>query len=171
MGRPANVARVRDTIRELREAMPKIALRTTFLVGYPGETEEAFDALLDFVEDVRFDRVGVFTYSAEEGTRAAELEETVPQAVKQERRQRLMALQQPISLEKNRALVGETLDVLIEGYDQGLSAGRSYRDAPEVDGLVLIQEPLPVGEIVSVRVVAALEHDLIAESFSRSNEG
>jgi len=163
MRRPANVDRVRETIRNLREAMPGIAIRTTFLVGYPGETEEAFQALLGFVREVRFDRLGVFTYSREEGTPAAELQDDVPVDVKEARRQRLLEVQQFISLEKNQALVGETLEVLIEGQDQGLSAGRSYRDAPEVDGLVLIQQELPVGEIVEVRVVAALEYDLIAE--------
>jgi ribosomal protein S12 methylthiotransferase len=168
MLRPANVDHVRSTIASLREAMPGIAIRTTFLVGYPGETEEAFQTLLDFVEEIRFDRVGVFTYSREEGTPADQLEDNIPHDVKEERRQRLMAVQQPISLEKNQALVGETLDVLIEGQDQDLSAGRSYRDAPEVDGLVLIQEELPLGEIVPVRVIAALEYDLIAESPSGS---
>ena len=168
MRRPANVGQVRDTIAKLREAMPEIAIRTTFLVGYPGETEDAFQTLLNFVEETRFDRVGVFTYSREAGTPAEELEDSVPVGVKEERRQRLMAVQQPISLEKNQALVGERLDVLIEGQDEELSAGRSYRDAPEVDGLVLVQEELPVGEIVPVRVIAALEYDLIAESPSHS---
>jgi ribosomal protein S12 methylthiotransferase len=163
MRRPANVDHVRETIARLREAMPRIAIRTTFLVGYPGESEEEFQTLIDFVEEMRFDRLGVFTYSHEEGTPAAEFDDTVPPDVKENRRQRLLATQQPISLEKNQALVGETLDVLIEGQDEGLSAGRSYRDAPEVDGLVLIQQELPVGEIIPVRVVAALEYDLIAE--------
>lgn len=163
MGRPANVQRVKSTIAALREAMPEIAIRTTFLVGYPGETEEAFEELLTFVEEMQFDRVGVFVYSPEHGTRAAELEDDVPQELKENRRQRLMAVQQPISLEKNQALVGRTVDVLVEGHDQGVSVGRSYRDAPEIDGLVLIQQELPVGEIVPVHVVAALEYDLVAE--------
>lgn len=163
MGRPADIGRVRRTIAMLREAMPRIAIRTTFLVGYPGESEEAFQDLLDFVNEMQFDHVGVFTYSQEEGTRAAEMEDDVPNEVKAERLQRLMALQQAISLEKHRELVGEHLDVLVEGQDEGVSVGRSYRDAPEVDGLVLIQEELPVGEIVPVRVIAALEYDLIAE--------
>jgi len=167
MRRPANVNRVRDTIGSLRDAMPEIAIRTTFLVGYPGETEEAFQTLLEFVEEMRFDRVGVFTYSEEEGTPAAELEDDVPAEVKEDRRERLMAVQQPISLGKNQELVGETLDVLIEGQDEGLSVGRSYRDAPEVDGLVLVQEELPIEELLPVRVVAAMTYDLIAESSSQ----
>ena len=164
MGRPANIDSVANTIQSLRDAMPDIAVRTTFLVGYPGETEEAFEGLLAFVEGMRFDRVGVFTYSEEEGTRAAELEDDVPYEVKEVRRQQLMAVQQPISLARNQTLVGDTLAVLIEGQDEQLSVGRSYRDAPEVDGLVLIREELPVGEIVRVQVVSALEYDLIAQT-------
>jgi ribosomal protein S12 methylthiotransferase len=163
MRRPANVDRVRGTVENLRGAMPEIALRTTFLVGYPGETEAEFQTLLEFVEEVRFDRVGVFTYSEEEGTQAAEMEDDVLPEVKEERRQRLMAVQQPVSLAKNQALVGRTLDVLTEGQDEGLSVGRSYRDAPEVDGLVLVQVELPLGEIVPVRITAALEYDLVGE--------
>jgi ribosomal protein S12 methylthiotransferase len=161
MRRPANVDHVRRTVEKLRGAMPEIAIRTTFLVGFPGETEVEFQALLEFAGEMRFDRVGVFPYSEEEGTTAAELEDDVLPAAKEERRQRLMALQQPISLARNQSLVGSTLDVLIEGQNQGLSVGRSYRDAPEVDGLVLIEDKLPVGEIVPVRIIAALEYDLV----------
>jgi ribosomal protein S12 methylthiotransferase len=171
MRRPANVDRTRRTIEKLRSAMPKIAIRTTFLVGYPGETENEFQALLDFVEEMRFDRLGVFTYSHEEGTPAAALEDDVPSEVKEERRERLMAAQQPISLAKNQAQVGQTLDVLIEGQDQGLSVGRSYRDAPEVDGLVLVQDELPIGEIVAVRITSALEYDLVGERVSVNRKG
>jgi len=163
MRRPSNVDRVRRTIEKLQEAMPQIAIRTTFLVGYPGESEPEFQALLGFVEEMRFDRVGVFTYSHEEGTPAAALEDDVPSELKEERRERLMTIQQPISLAKNQALVGQTLDVLIEGQDQGLSVGRSYRDAPEVDGLVLAQAELPVGEITPVHITAALAYDLVGE--------
>jgi ribosomal protein S12 methylthiotransferase len=163
MRRPANMDQVRHMIERLRAAMPEIAIRTTFLVGYPGETEEEFQTLLAFVEEMRFDRVGVFTYSHEEGTPAAELEDDVPPEVKTERLERLMATQQPISLAKNEALVGEVVDVLVEGQGEGLSVGRSYRDAPEVDGLVLVEEELPVGEIVAVRITAALEYDLVGE--------
>ncbi|MGD8967556.1 MAG: 30S ribosomal protein S12 methylthiotransferase RimO [Anaerolineae bacterium] len=163
MRRPAKVDRVRRTVEKLRGAMPEIAIRTTFLVGYPGETEAEFQTLLEFVEEMEFDRVGVFAYSHEEGTLAAEMEDDVPAEVKEQRRQRLMAVQQPISLAKNQALVGRTLGVLIEGQDEGLSVGRSYRDAPEVDGLVLVQAALPLGEIVPVHIIAALEYDLVGE--------
>jgi ribosomal protein S12 methylthiotransferase len=169
MRRPADVESVRRTVRRLRAAMPDVAIRTTFLLGYPGETEAEFQTLLDFTAEMAFDRVGVFTYSHELGTPAAQLEDDVPPGVKEERRERLMEVQQPISLAKNRALVGRTLDVLIEGQGEGLSVGRSYRDAPEIDGLVLVQGDderrveLPIGEIVPVHITAALEYDLIGE--------
>ena len=163
MRRPADVEGVRRTIEHLRAAMPDIAIRTTFIVGYPGETGAEFRALLDFVAEVEFDRVGVFAYSHEEGTAAARLEDDVEPEVKEERRERLMAVQQHISLAKNQVLVGRTLDVLVEGQGEGLSVGRCYRDAPEIDGLVLVQAELPVGQIVPVRITAALEYDLVGE--------
>jgi ribosomal protein S12 methylthiotransferase len=163
MRRPANVEDVRHTLAQLRAAMPDVAIRTTFLVGFPGETGAEFRALLNFAAEMAFDRVGVFVYSHEEGTPAARLVDGVPPEIKEERRERLMAVQQPISLAKNQALVGRTLDVLIEGWGEGVSVGRSYRDAPEIDGLVLIQAELPVGEIVPVRINAALEYDLVGE--------
>jgi ribosomal protein S12 methylthiotransferase len=153
--------------------MPDIALRTAFIVGYPGETEEEFQALLDFLAEVRFDHVGVFPYSAEEGTPAAELHGAVPAPVKQERYRRAMARQQEISLAKNQEWVGKTLPVLIEGEaetdhglrtkDHGLLVGRSFRDAPEVDGLVLATGQAAVGTIVPVRLTAATEYDLWGE--------
>ena len=163
MRRPADVEWVRRTVATLRERVPGIAIRTTFIVGYPGETEEEFAALEAFVEEMAFDRVGVFTYSREEGTEAAALPDDVPPEVKEERRARLMERQQPISLEKNRALVGSVLDVLIEGHGEGLSVGRSYRDAPEIDGLVLVEGELPVGAMVPVRITGALEYDLLGQ--------
>ncbi|NLF01875.1 MAG: 30S ribosomal protein S12 methylthiotransferase RimO, partial [Anaerolineales bacterium] len=168
MRRPANVDGVRRMVARLRAGAPQIAVRTAFIVGYPGETETEFQALLDFVQEMAFDRVGVFQYSHEEGTTAGQLTDDVPPEVKEERRDRLMALQQPISLARNRALIGQQLDVLIEGQDEGLSVGRSYRDAPEIDGLVLVQAALPVGKIVSVRITAALEYDLIGEPLRKA---
>ncbi|MCS7282013.1 MAG: 30S ribosomal protein S12 methylthiotransferase RimO [Anaerolineae bacterium] len=170
MRRPADVGWVRRTVAQMRERIPDLVIRTTFIVGYPGETEEEFGTLLRFVEEMAFDRVGVFVYSHEEGTEAARLTDNVPPEVKEERRGRLMELQQAISLAKNRALVGKTLDVLVEGYGDGISVGRSYRDAPEIDGLVLVQGELPVGEIVPVRVTAALEYDLIGEPEKRADD-
>jgi ribosomal protein S12 methylthiotransferase len=163
MKRPANVHRVRQLIADLRAAMPDLALRSTLIVGYPGETEEEFQTLLDFLADVRFDRVGAFTFSVEEGTAAASLGGGIPEEVKTERYERLMAVQQEISLEVNQAQVGRHLDVLVEGQGDGLSVGRSYRDAPEVDGMVLLPGDLPVGCVVPAHVTGALEYDLIAE--------
>ena len=163
MRRPADPDAMQETIGRLRQAMPEIALRTTFLVGFPGETEAHFRTLIEFVEEMRFDRVGVFTYSHEPGTPAESLIDDVPAAVKEERRDRLMAVQQPISQAKNQALIGQVLGVLIEGQSEELSVGRSYRDAPEVDGLVLVQRELPVGEILPLRIVGAMEYDLIGE--------
>ncbi len=163
MKRPADVARTRRLIADLRAAMPDLALRTAFIVGYPGETEAEFQALLDFVREVRFDRLGVFFYSPEEGTAAAGLPDSVPEAVKAERHDRLMALQQEISLEINQAQVGRALDVLVEGQGDGLSVGRSYRDAPEIDGLVLVPGEVPVGKIAPVRITGAMEYDLVGE--------
>ena len=160
MRRPANVEWVYRTLEKLRAAMPDIAIRTTFIVGYPGETEAEFDALCKFVDDLKFDRVGAFTYSFEPGTPSAELPDQLPEEVKHERYERLMALQQPISLGKNQALVGKTLDVLIEGQGDGLTVGRTYRDAPEIDGLVVIEGDVPQAEFVPVRITGAMEYDL-----------
>jgi len=160
MRRPANVDWVYRTLEKLRAAMPDIAIRTTFIVGYPGETEAEFDALCQFVGDLKFDRVGAFTYSFEPGTPSAELPNYVPEDVKRERYERLMTLQQPISLGKNQALVGKTLDVLIEGQGDGLTVGRTYRDAPEIDGLVVIEGKVPKAGFVPVRITGAMEYDL-----------
>jgi ribosomal protein S12 methylthiotransferase len=148
------------TLDKLRAAMPDIALRSTFIVGYPGETDAEFDALCKFVTELKFDRVGAFTYSFEPGTPSAELPDQLPDEIKHERYERLMALQQPISLSKNQALVGKTLDVLVEGQGDGLTVGRTYRDAPEIDGLVIIEDTVPVGEFVPVRITGAMEYDL-----------
>ncbi len=170
MRRPAHRHALQH-IEDLRSAMPDIALRTTFIVGFPGETEEDFRELLAFVRWARFDHVGVFTFSAEPGTPAAELPGQVPEEVKVERRHRLMTLQQQISYSKNRALLGRTLKVLIEGVgelEEGgcarpISAGRAGRHAPEVDGLVLVMGRLPLGEFAEVKVRQVFPYDLLAE--------
>jgi ribosomal protein S12 methylthiotransferase len=160
MRRPTNVDSVRKPLGKMRKAIPDLALRTTFIVGYPGETEEEFRTLLDFVEEIRFDKVGTFKFSFEPGTASEPLGDPIPSEVKEERLKRLMEKQQRISLERNRAFVGRSLDVLIEGVGQGISMGRSYRDAPEVDGLVLVKGEIPVGEMVSVRITDAMVYDL-----------
>ncbi|MEK7441799.1 MAG: 30S ribosomal protein S12 methylthiotransferase RimO, partial [Chloroflexota bacterium] len=138
MKRPSNIEWVHETIRKMRSAMPDLAIRSTFIVGYPGETEEEFQALLDFTAELQFDRVGTFTFSFEPGTTSEPLGDPVPQEVKEERRNRLMEQQQKISLTKNQSFIGKTLNVLIEGSNDGLSMGRSYRDAPEIDGMVIV---------------------------------
>lgn len=172
MKRPAKIEWVYETIGKLREMIPSLAVRTTFIVGYPGETDEEFEALLQFVADLQFDRVGAFTYSYEIGTPSALLANQVDDAIKQARYERLMALQQGISLKKNQALVGKTLDILVEGHgaaededgrelDGVISIGRSYRDAPEIDGYVIVEGELPPGEIVPVRITGATTYDLI----------
>lgn len=162
MRRPHNVDKLLGWIDHYRRALPGAVLRTTFIVGYPGETEAEFQGLLDFMAEVRFDRVGAFTFSAEPGTPAFDLPDPVPEAVKQERWERLMAFQQPISLERNQDMVGRKLDVLIDGTDNGVSIGRSYRDAPEIDGYVVVEKELPAGRMAPVLVTGAMEYDLLA---------
>ncbi len=163
MRRPADVDRIRHLIHDLRVAMPDLALRTTFIVGYPGETEAEFQVLLDFVEEMRFAHLGAFEYSPEPGTPAYDLPDPVPPEAMEERYDRLMTLQQAISLQLNQAQVGRRLDVLVEGQGDGLSIGRSYRDAPEIDGLVLIEGDHPVDAVIPVRITSALEYDLVGE--------
>ena len=176
MNRPADPQQTRRVIAELRAAIPDLALRTSFIVGFPGETEAAFSRLLDFMEEVRFDRVGAFTYSPEAGTRAASLPESVPEEIKIERYERLMACQQQISQQKNQAWLGRTVTVLMEGitedprWDQPhgtgkLGCGRSTREAPEVDGLVYFRNPskypLKIGDFVPIKIMQADHYDLI----------
>lgn len=162
MRRPSNMQSVKETIAKLRSAMPEIAIRTTFIVGYPGETEKEFQTLLDFMQEVQFDHVGAFTYFQEKGTFAEKLGDPIPEDIKQERLKRLMSLQQEISLRKNQTWVGKTISVIVEGNNEGISIGRSFRDAPEIDGMVFIEGNLPIGEIVEVKVTDALVHDLVA---------
>jgi ribosomal protein S12 methylthiotransferase len=155
-----------DLIAWMRDRVPGLVLRTTFIVGFPGETPEEFTHLQDSVRRLRFDRVGVFEYSDEDGTAAFGMPERVAPAEKHRRRGQLMAAARDITLESNRQLVGQELDVLIEGRPESGSAwfaGRSYRDAPEVDGLVLVKaDDLPVGEMVRVKIERALAYDLLA---------
>jgi ribosomal protein S12 methylthiotransferase len=171
MRRPANMDWVQRTVERLRRAMPDIAIRTTFIVGYPGETDAEFQTLIDFIKALQFDRVGAFTYSFEEDTPSAGQPGHLPEAVKLERVDALMTTQQRISLARNQAFVGRALDVLVEGHgavedDSGqptgqlVSVGRSYRDAPEVDGLVFVEGQQPVGQIVPVRIDGAMVYDL-----------
>jgi ribosomal protein S12 methylthiotransferase len=160
MHRPANVDWVYSTIGKMRKSLPGLAIRTAFILGYPGETEKEFQTLLDFVKELRFDRVGTFLFSFEPGTTSEPLGDPVPPEVKEERRERLMELQQSISLQINQSFVGQTMDVLVEGRDNGLSIGRSYRDAPEIDGLVLSEGEAEIGSLVPVKITGAMVYDL-----------
>ena len=194
MKRPVDNAR--PLIARLRESIPGVSLRSAFIVGYPGEDEEKFQSLLSFLRDVELDRVGIFTYSAEEGTLAASLPNQVSPRIKLDRERRAMTALREISARKSQALLGSILDVLVEGTAEHgevvddhnhaspapgrrqvgskgvkarpdtltfLSVGRSYRDAPEVDGLVFLKERVPVGSLVRARVIGASEYDLFAE--------
>ena len=166
MRRPANIDWVFRTVEKLREKMPNLALRTTFIVGYPGETDEAFEVLLDFIKEMRFDRVGVFEYSLEPGTTSEPFGDPVSLEVKLDRKEQMMITQQRISLEKNQMLVGKTLDVLVEGQGvvegsgEVISLGRTYRDAPEIDGMMIVEGELPLGILAPVTITGAMTYDL-----------
>ncbi|MHB9037714.1 MAG: 30S ribosomal protein S12 methylthiotransferase RimO [Armatimonadota bacterium] len=162
MNRKGNVEQYLRVIDDLRERIPEIALRSTFIVGFPGETDAAFESLLGFVERIRFDRVGVFAYSREEGTPAYSMKPRVNRKIAAARVKRLMELQQGISFEKNHSLIGRTMQVLVEGITDEAAFGRSYRDAPEIDGLVYIRGgEVSLGEFVDVEITEASEYDLV----------
>jgi ribosomal protein S12 methylthiotransferase len=160
MKRPTDIEWVYKTVEKMRKAIPDLALRTTFIVGYPGETDEQFQTLLDFVKEMQFDKLGVFKFSFEPGTASEPLGDPIPMEVKAERFKRLMKTQQQISLARNKTFVGRKLDILLEGAGKGISIGRSYRDAPEIDGLVLVKGKIPPGQIIPVRITEAMVYDL-----------
>ena len=165
MRRPSDVDWVRHTVAKMRAKLPDLVIRTTFIVGFPGESEHSFQVLKDFLEEMQFDHVGVFTYSMENGTPAQILGDPTPQEVKEARRQELMTLQAGISYQKNQKLCGKVLNMLVEGVDQenGVLIGRTYRDAPEIDGLVIAEGTGDVGELLPVRLTAAMQHDLFGQ--------
>jgi len=165
MKRPASSDNVLARIRQWRETCPDLTLRSTFIVGFPGETEEEFEELLDFIEEARLDRVGAFAYSPVEGATANALPDHVPPEVQQERLARLMLLQEEISEEKLRAKVGRTMTVLVDEVDEEGAVARSAADAPEIDGLVYIDDDgaLEVGDLVEVTITDSDTHDLWAE--------
>ncbi|MDD3883516.1 MAG: 30S ribosomal protein S12 methylthiotransferase RimO [Gallionella sp.] len=165
MKRPASSDNVLARIRQWRETCPDLTLRSTFIVGFPGETEEEFEELLDFVEEAQLDRVGAFAYSPVEGATANALPDHVPPEVQEERLARLMLLQEEISEEKLRAKVGKTMTVLVDELDEDGAIARSAADAPEIDGLVYIDDDgsLEVGDLVEVTITDSDTHDLWAE--------
>jgi ribosomal protein S12 methylthiotransferase len=163
MHRPSDILGVRKILSHIRSVMEDVALRTTLIVGYPGEDEKSFQKLVNFIETVRFDHLGAFAYSYEPGTPAEPLGDPIPEHIKTARLEHLMKVQAEISLERNQHFIGKTLEVLVEGVDDEnqISIGRSYRDAPEIDGLVVIEGIAPIGALVQVRVNSAITHDLV----------
>ena len=167
MGRRTSKAQLVEIIEKLRKEIPDISLRTTLITGFPGETQEQHEELKDFVDEMEFDRLGVFTYSPEEDTPAATMTEQIPEEVKEERQAELMELQQEIAFDLAEDMVGREVLVMIEGKvaDENAYVGRTYKDAPNVDGLIFINtdEELMSGDFARVRVTGALEYDLIGE--------
>jgi ribosomal protein S12 methylthiotransferase len=174
MARRTTQAQLREIIGKLRERIPDIALRTTLITGFPGETEEDHEELMAFVDDMEFERLGVFTYSAEEDTPAATYPDQVPEELKEQRRDEVMELQQEIAFEKSENMVGRILDVMIEGKvaDESAYVGRTYMDAPNVDGYIFVNsgELFMSGDFVRVKVTGASEYDLIGEVYDESAE-
>ena len=167
MGRRATQAQLREIIDKLRREIPDIALRTTMISGFPGETQEDHEEVMAFVDEMEFERLGVFAYSAEEGTPAADFSDQVSPEIKEERRNEIMELQQEIAFEKSASIVVRVLDVMIEGKvaDEPVYVGRTYMDAPGVDGYIFVNsgELFISGDFVRVKVVGSNEYDLIGE--------
>ncbi len=167
MGRRTSREDLLEVIGKLRQAMPDIAIRTTLISGFPGETEEDHQGLMEFVKECRFERLGVFTYSQEEDTVAAEFEDQVPEEMKERRRDEIMTLQQQISFEHTEEMVGKVIKVMIEGYlyEDDIYVGRSYMDAPKVDGCVFVNSPeeLMTGDFVYVKITQGKEYDVIGD--------
>ena len=167
MGRRTTKAQLQEIVEKLRREIPEMALRTTLISGFPGETPEDHEELMEFVDEMEFQRLGVFAYSAEEDTPAAEYPDQVLQEVKEERRDAIMELQQEISYDFSKSMVGKTLEVMIEGKvaDENAYVGRTYMDGPGVDGMIFVQtaEELMSGDFARVRVTGAMEYDLIGE--------
>ena len=172
MKRPASGEKNLDRLQRWREICPELVVRSTFIAGFPGETEEQFEHLLQFVREARIDRAGAFAYSPVEGATANDLEGALPEAVREERRARFMAVAEAVSIEKLQSRVGATMQVLIDsapGLGRKGGLGRSYADAPEIDGSVKLLPPekasktLKVGEFTKARIVGAQGHDLIAQ--------
>ena len=152
---------IRNRIHRLRSAIPEIAIRTTLIVGYPGETEHDFNSLRDFVEEMKFDRLGIFTYSEEEGTGAAHLDDNIPRQIKDDRKNILLDIQHEISLDRNESFVGKTLKVLVDQEGENVSVGRTEYDSPEIDNIVHIQGKVDKGSFVRVKIESANEYELI----------
>lgn len=170
MGRRTSKEQLKAVIGKLREEIPDICLRTTLITGFPGETKEQHEELMEFVDEMEFDRLGVFTYSPEEDTPAAEMPDQIPEEIKEERQAELMELQQDIAFDAAENMIGKEVLVMVEGKvaDENAYVGRTYKDAPGVDGLIFIntEEELMSGDFAKVKVTGALEYDLIGELLS-----
>lgn len=169
MSRPSNVEWVTETITKMRRLIPNLVVRTTMIVGYPNESERSFEILRDFVRETEFDHLGVFTYSAEMDTAAYSLADTIPEEVKEARKDKLMELQSDISFTRLKKLTGTTLDMLVEGVnpEENLLVGRTYRDAPEIDGLALATGEAEEGDIVPIRVTNTTEYDILGQQIKK----
>ena len=154
---------IRNRISRLRKAIPGIALRTTLIVGYPGETEEDFESLSDFIREIEFDRLGVFTYSEEEGTSAENLSDDIPREVKDYRKNQILDIQHDISLEKNESFIGKIINVLVDEASENVSIGRTEFDSPEIDNIVHIKGYQEKGSFVKVKVERVNEYELIGK--------
>ena len=167
MGRRTSKQELTDIVKKLRKEIPDICLRTTLITGFPGETEDQHEELMQFVDEMEFDRLGVFTYSPEEDTPAAVMPDQIAEEVKEERQADLMELQQEIAFDNAENMIGREMLVMIEGKvaDENAYVGRTYRDAPNVDGLIFIntEEELISGDFAKVKITGALEYDLIGE--------
>ncbi|QQT90943.1 30S ribosomal protein S12 methylthiotransferase RimO [Peptoniphilus harei] len=166
MNRKTSKDHIIKTLKNLRKSVADIVIRTTFIVGFPGENQEDFDQLVDFIEDIKFDKLGVFEYSREEGTRAASLDEQIPDNIKEERKNEIMAIQSDISGEILSKNLGKTFEVLIEEkIDDNNYVGRTYMDSPEIDGVTYVQsdKELEIGDFVQVEIIDSLDYDLVGE--------
>ncbi len=174
MGRRTTQSQLRELIARLREEIPDICLRTTLITGFPGETEEDHEKMVDFVNEMEFDRLGVFSYSQEEGTAAAEMPDQVPEEQKEAWRQEIMELQQEIAFAKAEDMVGRVLTVMVEGKvaDEEVYVTRTYRDAPDVDGYLFVRTgaTLMTGDLVKVQVIDSNEYDLVGELWQEEEE-
>lgn len=166
MNRKTSKDHIIKTLKNLRKSVPDIVIRTTFIVGFPGESQDDFNQLVDFIEDIKFDKLGVFEYSREEGTRAASLDEQIPNNIKEERKNEIMAIQSEISSEILSKNLGKTFEVLIEEkIDDNNYVGRTYMDSPEIDGVTYVQsdKELEIGDFVQVEIIDSLDYDLVGE--------
>lgn len=174
MARKSTKEQIEVVISKLRKEIPDICLRTTLITGFPGETQDQYEEMKRFVEEIKFDRLGVFTYSPEEDTPAAKFEDQIDEEIKEARKDEIMAIQQEISAEKNAQLVGSILDVIIEGYipEDKVYCGRTYRDTPEVDGMIFVNSDIELlsGDTIKAKVTASSEYDLIGEIIYESGK-